>query len=117
MELTPSQRARYARHVLLPEVAVTGQLRILAGAARVVGAGRAAEEAATYLAAAGVGRLGLEPALAERIGARLAALNPDTSLVEDDGALLVAPADPERRAAGAEAALVALLALAGVVPA
>jgi len=114
--LTADQRRRYARQVLLPEVGVAGQARVLAGAVRVLGDGRAAEEAATYLAAAGVGRIALAPKLVARIGLRLLALNPEAQVVSDDDAstLVVAPADPDRRAAGAEAALVALMALAGV---
>lgn len=111
---TVEQRERYARHLRLPEVGARGQERLLAAAARVVGSGRAAEEAALYLCAAGVGRLVLEPALVDALGERLAELNPDVRLVTGAvGALEVAPETPERRADGARAALEALVALAG----
>ncbi|MFO0744075.1 MAG: hypothetical protein U1F43_00175 [Myxococcota bacterium] len=107
--------ARYARHVLLPEVGVGGQLALLAAAARIAGVGPAAEEATVYLAAAGVGRLVVAPSLGARLAARVAAMNPDVRLVDAVDAATaivdVVPRDPERRAAGAEAALCGLLAL------
>lgn len=118
MTLDESQRERYARHLRLPEVGARGQERLLASAVRVVGAGRAAEEAALYLCAAGVGRLVLEPALYAAIAERLAELNPDVLLRPGAiDALEVAPESPERRADGARAALAALVVLAGAAPA
>ncbi len=116
--LTAEQRHRYARHVLLPEVGLAGQARLLAGSAQVVGMGRAAEEAATYLAAAGVGHLALEPALAERLVATIAALNPDVRVSSEavGDVVEVVPQDPERRADGAQAALEALLVLTAIRP-
>lgn len=108
---------RYARHHRLAEVGVRGQERLLRGAARVVGDGLAAEEAALYLCAAGVGRLVLDPGLAALVP-RLAELNPDVRVVSAAlDALEVAPMDPRRRAEGARAALVALVSLTGAAPA
>jgi len=51
--------ARYSRHVALPEVGEEGQARLKAGSVVIVGAGGLGSPAALYLAAAGVGRLGL----------------------------------------------------------
>jgi len=115
--LDPRQRERYARHLRLPEVGERGQERLLAGAVEIVGAGAAAEEAALYLCAAGVGRLALEPALAAAMTGRLAELNPDVRVVPSAvDALRVEPLDGARRADGARAALLVLIALAGAGP-
>jgi molybdopterin/thiamine biosynthesis adenylyltransferase/rhodanese-related sulfurtransferase len=57
--LTRDQRRRYARHVRLPEVGETGQLRLLGSKALIVGAGGLGSPAAIYLAASGVGTIGV----------------------------------------------------------
>lgn len=59
MPLTPGERARYGRHLVIPEVGEEGQARLKAGSALVVGAGGLGSPVLLYLAAAGVGRIGI----------------------------------------------------------
>lgn len=59
MALTPIERQRYARHLSLGEVGEAGQKRINAAAVLIVGAGGLGSPIALYLAAAGVGRIGI----------------------------------------------------------
>jgi len=107
--LRPSERERYARHLILPEVGEQGQLRLKQGSVLIVGAGGLGSPAALYLAAAGVGRIGLvdfdrvdvtnlqrqilygTKDVGERkldaASARLRDLNRDIEIVTHDGAL------------------------------
>src|SRR4051794_25424028 len=102
--MSAEQRDRYSRHTLLPEVGVEGQLKMLNAKVLLLGAGGLGAPTALYLAAAGIGTLGLVDDdvvdasnlqrqvihNTERIGvpktesARIAieALNPDVKVVE-----------------------------------
>ena len=102
--LDASKRRRYSRHILIPEVGEKGQLKLLSSKVLMIGAGGLGSPAALYLAAAGVGTIGIVDAdtvddsnlqrqilhSTERIGmlktesaARtLGALNPDVKVVE-----------------------------------
>ena len=57
--MTPEQRERYSRHTLLPEVGVEGQLKMLNAKVLLIGAGGLGSPTALYLAAAGIGTIGL----------------------------------------------------------
>jgi len=57
--LSAEQKQRYSRHLLIPEVGSAGQARLLGSKALLIGAGGLGSPAALYLAAAGVGTIGI----------------------------------------------------------
>jgi molybdopterin/thiamine biosynthesis adenylyltransferase/rhodanese-related sulfurtransferase len=58
-QLSPQEAARYSRHLIMPEVGMEGQKRLKAGSVLLIGAGGLGSPLGLYLAAAGVGRIGL----------------------------------------------------------
>src|SRR5919112_395651 len=58
-ELSKDEIKRYSRHLIMPEIGVDGQKRLKAGSVLCIGAGGLGSPAAMYLAAAGVGRIGV----------------------------------------------------------
>jgi molybdopterin/thiamine biosynthesis adenylyltransferase/rhodanese-related sulfurtransferase len=118
--LTAEQRRRYSRHLLMPEIGPEGQATLLRSKVLLVGAGGLGSPAALYLAAAGVGtlgvvdfdvvdvsnlqrqvlhstaRLGLKKIVSAEVAIR--ALNPDVEVIGHDEAL--GPPNVERLIAG-----------------
>jgi molybdopterin/thiamine biosynthesis adenylyltransferase len=102
--LTAEQRERYSRHLLMPEVGIEGQQKLLEAKVLLLGAGGLGSPAALYLAAAGIGTLGIVDNdvvdlsnlqrqvihTTERIGTpkvdsaaeTIAAINPDVNVVK-----------------------------------
>ena len=58
-ELTHSEILRYSRHLLIPEVGLSGQSKLKEGSILVIGTGGLGSPVSLYLAAAGIGRIGL----------------------------------------------------------
>lgn len=58
-KLTEEQKRRYSRHLLIPEVGAEGQAKLLESKVLLIGAGGLGSPAALYLAAAGVGTIGI----------------------------------------------------------
>jgi len=59
ISLTPQEVQRYSRHLIMPEVGMEGQKRLKAASVLLIGAGGLGSPLGLYLAAAGVGRIGL----------------------------------------------------------
>src|SRR6059058_6328996 len=59
MDLNNDEIRRYSRHLILPEVGMAGQKKIRASSVLCIGAGGLGSPIAMYLAAAGIGRLGI----------------------------------------------------------
>jgi len=59
LNLTPQEVARYSRHLIMPEVGVEGQKRLKSASILLIGAGGLGSPLGLYLAAAGVGRIGI----------------------------------------------------------
>ena len=57
--LSPEKRTRYSRHLLIPEIGEEGQLKLLDSRILLIGAGGLGSPASLYLAAAGIGTLGI----------------------------------------------------------
>ena len=57
--LTTNQKARFARHIMLPQVGEEGQKKIISSSVLVVGAGGLGSPVLMYLAAAGIGKIGI----------------------------------------------------------
>ncbi|HET7505426.1 MAG TPA: molybdopterin-synthase adenylyltransferase MoeB [Kofleriaceae bacterium] len=120
--LTPDQEARYSRHTLLSEVGVAGQLKLLGAKVLCIGAGGLGSPSSMYLAAAGIGTIGVidddvvdasnlqrqilhgtdrvGTAKVESAEATLRGLNPDvrvdkhrTRITSDNALALIAPYD------------------------
>ena len=113
--LSPEQKQRYSRHLLIPEVGSAGQARLLGSKALFIGAGGLGSPAALYLAAAGVGTIGIVDFdvvdlsnlqrqilhTNDRIGERkvesarktINALNPDVNVIPHEEMLVAANVD------------------------
>src|SRR5437773_12097895 len=59
LNLTPQEVARYSRHLIMPEVGMDGQKRLKAASILLIGAGGLGSPLGLYLAAAGIGRIGI----------------------------------------------------------
>src|SRR5437868_2899204 len=59
ISLSPAEVARYSRHLIMPEVGMDGQKRLKASSVLLIGAGGLGSPLGLYLAAAGIGRIGL----------------------------------------------------------
>src|SRR5882724_11083639 len=59
ISLRPDQEARYSRHTMLPEVGLAGQLKLLGAKVLCIGAGGLGSPSSMYLAAAGIGTIGM----------------------------------------------------------
>jgi sulfur-carrier protein adenylyltransferase/sulfurtransferase len=116
VRLSEAQKQRYSRHLLIPEVGSTGQAKLLQSRVLLIGAGGLGSPASLYLAAAGVGTIGIVDFdvvdasnlqrqvvhNTERIGEKkvesarktLTALNPDVTVVPHEEMLVAGNVEP-----------------------
>src|SRR3972149_9605766 len=107
IDFTEEQLERYSRHIILQDIGIEGQAKILEGKVLIIGAGGLGSPAALYLAAAGVGTIGIADSdrvdisnlhrqvlhytedigkpKTESAGEEIAKLNPDVNIVLHDG--------------------------------
>jgi adenylyltransferase/sulfurtransferase len=99
MHLTKDQQERYLRHLKLPEVGEEGQKKLLRSKVLIIGSGGLGSPASLYLAAAGVGTLGLaDPDLVDRSNLQRQVLHSEETI----GRLKVVSAEAGLRALNSE---------------
>ena len=91
-ELSTEEMARYSRHLLIPEIGEEGQLRLLDSKILLIGAGGLGSPASLYLAAAGVGHLGIIDRVEEAEEAGLVLITGEVTAIDLRGTAAIIPA-------------------------